>query len=94
MIAIPVAAFMRPRAVIVGQTPQTRCNDLGRGWPGGRVLRSATVTAAGYPVGVVVCLQAKDMKEPWCLAASTAEEPARPLVNLYGKRWGHRGRIS
>ena len=27
------------------------------------------------------------MKEPWCLAASTAEEPARALVNLYAKRW-------
>ncbi len=53
-----------------------------------RVLRGATVTAAGYPVGAVVCVQAKDMKEPWCLAVSTAEEPARALINLYAKRWG------
>ena len=29
-----------------------------------RVLRGATVTAAGYEVGAVVCLQAKDIKEP------------------------------
>ena len=36
-----------------------------------RLLRGATVTALGYPVGTVVCVQAKDMKEPWCLAAST-----------------------
>ncbi len=53
-----------------------------------RVLRGATVTAADYLVGTVVCVQAKDMKEPWCLAASIAGEPARALVSLYAKRWG------
>lgn len=56
-----------------------------------RVLRGATVTAAGCPVATVVCVQAKDMKQPWCLAASTAAEPARALVNLYAKRWGIEG---
>jgi len=56
-----------------------------------RVLRGATVTAAGYPVGVVVCVRAKDMKEPWCLATSLANETARALINLYGKRWGIEG---
>jgi len=56
-----------------------------------RVLRGATVTAAGYPVGVVVCVQAKDMKEPWCLATSMTHETARALINLYGKRWGIEG---
>lgn len=56
-----------------------------------RVLRSATVTAAGCPVATVVCVQAKDMKQPWCLAASTAAEPARALINLYAKRWGIEG---
>ncbi len=60
---------------------------------GGRacVLRGATVTAAGYPVGAVVCVQTKDMKEPWCLATSVTNETARALVNLYGKRWGIEG---
>jgi len=53
-----------------------------------RVLRGAAVTAVGYPIGTVVCVQAKDMKEPWCLAASTTAEPARALINLYAKRWG------
>ena len=53
-----------------------------------RVLRGATVTAAGHPVATVVCVQAKDMKQPWCLAASVTNETARALVNLYGKRWG------
>jgi len=56
-----------------------------------RVLRGATVTAAGYPVAAVVCVQAKDMKQPWCLAASVTNETARALVNLYGKRWGIEG---
>ena len=56
-----------------------------------RVLRGATVTAAGYPVATVVCVQAKDMQQPWCLAASVTNETARALVNLYGKRWGIEG---
>ena len=56
-----------------------------------RVLRGATVTAAGHPVATVVCVQAKDMKQPWCLAASVTNETARALVNLYGKRWGIEG---
>jgi Transposase DDE domain len=53
-----------------------------------RVLRGATVTALGYPVATVVCVQAKGMKEPWCLATSTTDKRARELINLYGKRWG------
>jgi hypothetical protein len=56
-----------------------------------RLLRGATVTAAGYPVATVVCVQAKDMKQPWCLAASVTNETARALINLYGKRWGIEG---
>jgi hypothetical protein len=53
-----------------------------------RVLQGATVTAVGYPVGTVVCVQAKGMKEAWCLAASTTDKPTRELINLYAKRWG------
>lgn len=52
-----------------------------------RVLRGATVTAERYEVGTVVCVRAKDMKQPWCLAASGTDEPARALINLYAKRW-------
>ncbi len=44
-----------------------------------RTLRGAAVTAQAYPVATVVCVRAKGMKEPWCLAASTADEPARGL---------------
>jgi hypothetical protein len=33
-------------------------------------------------------VQAKDMKEPWCLASSITDNAARELINLYAKRWG------
>jgi hypothetical protein len=52
-----------------------------------RILRGATVTADAYPVPAVVCIQAKDMKEPWCLASSTDLPPA-DLIRLYSRRWG------
>ena len=53
-----------------------------------RTLRHAFVTADGYQVGTVVCVHAKDMKEPWCLAASTTTDTAKQLMTTYGKRWG------
>src|SRR6516165_6013889 len=53
-----------------------------------RTLRNALVTADGYQVGTVVCVHAKDMKEPWCLAASTTMDTAKQLMTTYGKRWG------
>ncbi len=53
-----------------------------------RTLRHASVTASHqYPVGTVVCVQDKGMKEPWCLAASDPQAQARTLVNHYAKRW-------
>lgn len=52
-----------------------------------RKLRNACVTAKGQQVGAVVCVHAKDMKEPWCLAASDAEASTAMLVNHYAKRW-------
>jgi hypothetical protein len=53
-----------------------------------RTLRNASVTAESYQVGTVVCVHAKDMKEPWCLAASTTTDTAKQLMTTYGKRWG------
>ena len=53
-----------------------------------RTLRNAFVTADGYQVGTVVCAHAKDMKEPWCLAASTTTHTAKQLMTTYAKRWG------
>ena len=52
-----------------------------------RKLPGARVTAKGRQVGAVVCVHAKGMKEPWCLAASDAAATAAALVNHYAKRW-------
>ena len=52
-----------------------------------RKLRDAKVTAQGRQVGAVVCVHAKGMKEPWCLAASDPEATAAVLINHYAKRW-------
>jgi hypothetical protein len=45
-----------------------------------RILRGAAVTAESHLVGAVVCVQAKDMKEPWCLATSLNDEKAGILL--------------
>lgn len=52
-----------------------------------RKLRDARVTAQGRQVGAVVCVHAKGMKEPWCLAASDPEATSAVLVNHYARRW-------
>jgi len=52
-----------------------------------RKLRDATVTEAQCPVGAVVCVHAKDMKEPWCLVASDGAATAPQIVKLYSRRW-------
>jgi DDE family transposase len=53
-----------------------------------RTLRNALVTADSYQVGTVVCVHARDMKEPWCLATSTTAQTAKQLMTTYAKRWG------
>ena len=52
-----------------------------------RTLRDARVTAKGQPGGAVVCMHAKGMKEPWCLASSARDAPAAMLIRHYAKRW-------
>ena len=52
-----------------------------------RKLVDARVTAQGRQVGAVVCVHAKDMKEPWCLASSERDPTAATLINHYAKRW-------
>src|SRR5208282_4796584 len=52
-----------------------------------RKLRDAEVTAGRHKVGAVVCVHARDMKEPWCLAASDGKASARVIMNYYAKRW-------
>ena len=50
-----------------------------------RKLRDAAVTEAQCPVGAVVCVHAKGMKEPWCLVASNAVASSRQIIDLYAK---------
>ena len=52
-----------------------------------RKLAGARVTANGQRVGAVVCVHAKGMKQPWCLASSERDATAATLVNHYAKRW-------
>lgn len=53
-----------------------------------RKLAAARVTASAlYQVGAVVCVQAKDMKDAWCLATSLADATSRVVIDLYAKRW-------
>ncbi len=52
-----------------------------------RKLRGAAMTAGEHKVGAVICVHAKDMKEPWCLAASNAEATAHDVIRYYAKRW-------
>ncbi|NOR51633.1 MAG: IS4 family transposase [Gammaproteobacteria bacterium] len=53
-----------------------------------RTLRKAKLTAKEFPVPTVVCVQAKEMKESWCLAASDPNVKSAELTKYYGKRWG------
>ena len=52
-----------------------------------RKLAGARVTAKGQRVGSVVCVHAKNMKQPWCLASSERDATAATLINHYAKRW-------
>jgi hypothetical protein len=53
-----------------------------------RILRGAAVTADQYPVGAVVSVHAKGMKEPWCLATNRDDAATKTLLSKYAKRWG------
>src|SRR4051794_21364114 len=76
------------------QTPFLKCQGSARPaaeWVGKgglpRKLLDARVTTQGQQVGAVVCVHAKDMKEPWCLASSERNATAATLVNHYARRW-------
>jgi Transposase DDE domain len=45
------------------------------------------VTDDKTPVPAIVCVRAKTMKEPWCLATSRADLGASDIVALYGRRF-------
>jgi Transposase DDE domain len=52
-----------------------------------RMLKSVGVTVDQTPIAAVVCVHAKDMKDPWCLATSRADLSATQVVKLYGRRF-------
>jgi Transposase DDE domain len=62
-----------------------------RDWvpPSGRatMLRNARVTGDRAKVAAVVVVHAKNMREPWCLATTLADQAAGAVVKLYGKRF-------
>jgi hypothetical protein len=45
------------------------------------------VTDERTPIGAVVLVHAKQMKEPWCLATNLTEQSAAAIVKLYGRRF-------
>ena len=80
---------LRGNIHVTDATGETRiaANWVGRSGRA-RKLRAARVTAShAYQVGAVVCVHARDMKEPWCLAASDAEATAGTLIKQYARRW-------
>jgi hypothetical protein len=50
-------------------------------------IRGALVTGRQKPVGAVVCVKRKGMKEKWCLATSFGEAKASEVINLYARRF-------
>ena len=40
------------------------------------------------PVGTVVCLRDKQVKDSWCLVANDRDAAPQRLVKYYSKRWG------
>lgn len=51
------------------------------------LLANAGVTRDASLVAAVVCVKAKGMKEPWCLASSRDDLKAADIVKLYGRRF-------
>jgi Transposase DDE domain len=52
-----------------------------------RVLRHARVTAERHFVPVVVCVQDKAMREPWCLVSSRQDLTGVEIKVAYGRRF-------
>jgi hypothetical protein len=82
------AIRFRGNIQVTAENGETR---LAADWvgPGGRarMLRDVEMTAARRKIPAVVCVHAKNMKEPWCIATSHRDATAREIVNHYAKRW-------
>jgi hypothetical protein len=82
------AIRFRGNIQVAAENGETR---LAADWVGkggrARMLREVEITAARNQVPAVVCVHAKDMKEPWCIATSLRDATARDIVDHYAKRW-------
>ena len=82
------AIRFRGNIQVTAENGETR---LAADWVGkggrARMLREVEITAARNQVPAVVCVHAKDMKEPWCIATSLRDATARDIVDHYAKRW-------
>jgi hypothetical protein len=58
-----------------------------------RKLRDARVTAQGRRVGAVVCVRARGVREPWCLAASGPEAAGRRAGQPLCQALDHRAQL-
>jgi hypothetical protein len=53
----------------------------------GKKYSKVRVTQTKTPVPAIVCVKAKNMKEPWCLATSRDDLNVGQIVALYGRRF-------
>ncbi|MFB1480312.1 IS4 family transposase [Corallococcus sp. RDP092CA] len=78
----------RADVLVTSEEAETKCAAE---WvpEGGRakVLRGARVTAAMVPVGAVVCVKRKGMKDSWCLATSFTDATAQEVLDVYARRF-------
>ena len=82
-----VIRFRGNISVTSSQGEERRASDwVGKGGRA-KTLRDASVTKHGYQVATIVCVHARDMKEPWCLVASDPHASARLVIDYYAKRW-------
>lgn len=82
--------IIRFRALVHVEAPDGETRPAGDWvWANGRArkIRDARVTSDRTPVGAVVCVHARGMKEAWCLATSRADLTAAQVVKAYAKRF-------
>src|SRR5271165_1026108 len=80
------AIRFRGNIQVAAENGETR---LAADWVGkggrARMLREVEITTVRCKVPAVVCVHAKDMKEPWCIATSYRDATGREIVNHYAK---------
>ncbi len=82
--------MIRFRGVVAVESLDGEVRTAGQ-WvpPNGKIrqLTGATVTKGRYALDSVVCVKARGMKEPWCLAVRGAAITGATAVKLYARRF-------